>query len=188
MFFILKPSNSKMMTHQTFQTFELIKSLCRGCIQKEKGQMAAAAGGNSSLTWHRAGTGPSWPHNKKSMSLPSLAANLHAAILMDAMVAGHSGRGQVTMLPILEAPSGWVWPGEDGQHWELGPDGQRMCTSCSDICLCGPKAGKGVPQGFLKAGFMQNWHKKKRWWNILLFFKIYINFNLLEILDFNLTF
>lgn len=123
-----------------------------------------------------------------NQSLPSLAANLHAVILMDAMVAGHSGRGQVTMLPILEAPSGWVWPGEDGQHWELGPDGQRMCTSCSDICLCGPKAGKGVPQGFLKAGFMQNWHKKKRWWNILLFLKIYINFNLLEILDFNLTF
>lgn len=68
MFFILKPSNSKMITHQTFQTFELIKSLCRGCIQKEKGQMAAAAGGNSSLTWHRAGTGPSWPHNKKSIN------------------------------------------------------------------------------------------------------------------------
>lgn len=41
-----------------------------------------------------------------NQSLPSLAANLHAVILMDAMVAGHSGRGQVTMLPILEAPSG----------------------------------------------------------------------------------
>lgn len=41
-----------------------------------------------------------------NQSLPSLAANLHAVILMDAMVAGHSGRGQVTMLPMLEAPSG----------------------------------------------------------------------------------
>lgn len=99
MFFILKPTSSKMTIHQTFQTVKLIKSLCRGRIQKEKGQMAALAGG-SSRWWQQQpdlGQGRHRPimtsGQQVHQSSPSLAVNLHVATLMDAMVARVSGRG-----------------------------------------------------------------------------------------------